>query len=410
MTRECKSLARLFQATICTLLLSVPGIAQHQPAFTTIDAPLAGTSYGYGTEVIAVNLFGVAAGYYVGNDNIVHGYARTPDGTFIRIDGPQCGAGQTSQCVPSSLPDSDDPFTPPSTWINLNAPGTYAAAVDLMGGVTGYYVDANGVAWGFLRRGPGPAWIRDEHRGEFTSIVVPDAGTQAGQGTFATNINWEGTIAGYYVDASYGNHGFVRAINGAITEFDVPDGIGNTFVSWAQCISATGAVAGNYFDSAGQSYGFVRHPNGKSFTTFEYMDPDQNQDLTPWTEQGTNIWGINAAGATVGAFIDANNIYHGLVRTADGKITVFDAPPAAAGAHTVSEAINDEGAVVGFYNDANGVHHGFLRSADGRFTYFDDPNGGGEFHQGTVPMFNIGDTVAGFYEDGDYVWHGFMRK
>jgi hypothetical protein len=390
--------------------LSVPGIAQHQSTFTTIDAPLAGGSYGYGTEVIAVNSFGVAAGYYVGYDNIVHGYARTPDGTFIKIDGPECRAGQTSQCVPSSLPDADDPYTPPVTWINLNAPGTYAAAVDLMGGVTGYYVDANGVAYGFLRRGSGPTWIRDEPWGEFTSIVVPDAGTQAGQGTFPINMNWEGTIAGYYVDANNGYHGFVRAHNGAITKFDVPDGIANTWVGWAQCISATGAVAGTYFDSAGQSYGFVRHPSGKSFTTFEYMDPDQNQDLTAWSGQGTNIWGINTAGTTVGAFIDANNIYHGLVRTADGQITVFDAPRAAAGAHTVSEAINDEGAVVGFYNDANGVHHGFLRSADSRFTYFDDPNAGGEFHQGTVPMFNIGDTVAGFYEDGDYVWHGFMRK
>jgi hypothetical protein len=389
------------------LILSIPAVAQHRPTFTTIDAPDAGRSYGYGTEVMAVSPFGVAAGYYVGYDNIVHGYARTLDGTFIKIDGPECAPGQTSQCVPPSLPDSNDPYTPPSTWINLNAPGTYAAAVDAWGAVTGYYVDANGVAYGFLRRGPGPPWIR---HGEFTSFVVPDAGTQAGQGTFAINMNWEGTIAGYYVDANNGYHGFVRTHNGAITKFDVPSGIGTTWVGWAQCISIWGAVAGTFFDSAGQSHGFVRDPRGETFTTFEYMDPNQNQDLTPWSGQGTNIWGINAAGTTVGAFIDANNIYHGLVRTADGKITVFDAARAPTGAHTVSEAINDEGVTVGFYNDVDGVHHGFLRSADGSFTYFDDPKGGDQFHQGTVAMFIVEHTVAGFYEDRDYVWHGFLRK
>ena len=399
-----------FLPAICMLILSIPAIAQHRPTFTTIDAPDAGRSYGYGTEVIAVNPFGRAAGYYVGYDNIVHGYARTPDGTFIKIDGPVCGDGQTSQCVPASLPDSNDPFTPPVTWINLNAPGTYAAAVDAWGAVTGYYVDANGVAYGFLRRRSDQHWLREQQRSDFTPIIVPDAGTQAGQGTFATNINWEGTIAGYYLDANYGSHGFVRARNGAITKFDVPDGISNTSLGWSQCISITGAVAGTYFDSAGLAHGFVRHPSGKSFTTFEFMDPDQNQDLTPWSGQGTNIWGINAAGTTVGGFIDANNIYHGLVRTADGKMTIFDAPRAPSGAHTVSEAINDEGATVGFYNDGDGVHHGFLRSADGRFTYFDDPNGGGQFHQGTVPMFIVEHTVAGFYEDGDYVWHGFLWK
>ena len=406
MIRHRKALRRLVPA-ICVLILSTPVIAQHLSNFTTIDAPRAGRSYGYGTEVIAINPFGVVAGYYVGYDNIVHGYAQNPDGTFIEIDGPECAASQTSQCVASSLPASDDPFTPPSTWINLNAPGTYGAAIDGAGEVAGYYVDANGVAYGFLYRGPGQNLIRDERLVEFTTIVVPDAGTQAGQGTFATNMNREGTIAGYYVDASYGYHGFLRTRNGAITKFDVPDGIGNISLGWTQGISDTGAVAGTYFDNDGQTHGFVRHPGGQSFSTFEYIDPDNNQDLTPWSGQGTNIWGINRTGTTVGGFIDANNIYHGLVRTAGGKITVFDAPRAAAGAHTVSEAINDDGAVVGFYNDANGVHHGFLRSADGRFTYFDDPNGGDQFHQGTVPMIIMGDAVAGFYEDRDYAWHGF---
>lgn len=407
MIRDSMAWARLCPA-MCMLISGAPAVAQHQPTITTIDAPGAGATSGYGTEGSAMNQAGVVTGYYVGYDNVVHAFVWAPDspglsgvgtpfrwggddGSFITFDGPG---------VPSSVPN--DPFSPPDTWINTSAPGTYAAAIDAMGAVTGYYVDANYVARGFLRAPDG----------KFTSFEAPYAGSEPGQGqgTFATNMNLQGTIAGYYVDANNGSHGFVRTRDGAITEFDVPGAIGNTWLGWAQCISATGAVAGTYFDSAGQSYGFVRDPGGKAFSTFEYIDPDQNQDLIAWSGQGTNIWGINAAGTTVGAFVDANNVYHGLVRTSDGKITVFDAPRAATGAHTVSEAINEEGAVVGFYNDANGVHHGFLRSADGRFTYFDDSNGGDQFHQGTVPMFIIEDAVAGFYEDGDYVWHGFVRN
>ena len=399
-TRDCMAWTWLLPA-ICVLILTmgVPARAQHQPTFTTIDARLAGGSSGYGTEVIVMNPAGVATGYYVGYDNIVHAYVRTPDGTLIPIDGPRCPAGQTVQCVPYSLPDSDDPYSPPNSWLNTNAPGTYGAAVDAMGAVAGYYVDANGAAYGYVRAS----------HGAFTSFSVSGAGTQAGQGTFAVNMNLEGMIAGYYVDAQNGWHGFVRARDGAITPFDPPDGIGSTWTGWAQCINTAGAVAGAYFDSNGLSIGFVRKPGGK-FETFAYMDPNQNQDLAAWSGQGTNIWAINAAGASVGTFVDANNTNHGLVRTAGGKITEFDAPRAPAGANTVSESIDDDGAVAGFYNDANGVHHGFLRSADGKFTYFDDPAGGDQFHQGTVPLYNHADTIAGFYEDANYVWHGFIRN
>jgi hypothetical protein len=395
MTRDCMVWGKILPA-IGMFILGVSAVAQHQPTFTTIDARLAGGSSGYGTEVEAMNPAGAATGFYVGYDNIVHAYVRTPDGTLTPIDGPRCPAGQTTQCVPSSLPDSDDPYSPPDSWINTNDPGTYGAAIDARGAVAGYYVDANGVAHGFVRT----------HSGEFTSFSVPGAGTEPGAGTFSTNMNLEGWIAGYYVDASGGSHGFLRARDGAITPFDPPDGVGTTWTGWSQCLNAAGALAGAFFDSNGLSYGFVRKPNGK-FETFAYMDSDQNQDLSAWSGEGTNIYAMNAAGTTAGSFQDADGVYHGLVRTADGRITVFDAPRAAAGANTMPQAIDDTGTVAGFYNDVNGVHHAFLRTAEGRFTYFDDPAGGDQFHQGTVPQFIVGHTVAGFYEDSNYVWHGF---
>jgi hypothetical protein len=377
--------------------VGVAALAQRQPTITTIDAPLAGAANGYGTEVEASNPAGVMTGFYVGYDNVVHAFVRTRDGHFTPIDGPG---------VPSSLPDVDDPYSPPGTWLNENAPGTYGAAIDATGAVTGYYVDASGVAHGFLRT----------PNGKFTLIEAKDAGTQAGQGTFSVNLNQKGGIAGYYVDASGGTHGFVRSRDGHITEFDAPEGIGSTWTGWTACLNDMGDVAGSYYDNTGNQRGFVRKPDG-TFETFAYAAPG-SAPLAPWSAQGTNIWTLNDAGATSGVFVDTKNVYHGIVRSADGKMTVFDVPRAPKGADTIPQDINSAGAIVGLYNDAPDSnpargHHGFVRSANGRFTYFDVPVEDPKNLHGTVPFFINEDRITGFYidgTDGNYVWHGFERK
>jgi len=169
-TRDCMP-RRMLLAVMFMLIMGVPSRAQHQPSFKTIDAPKAGISYGYGTQVEEVNPSGLIIGYYVGYDNIVHSFLRTVDNKFITIDGPVCAAGQTSMCVPQSMPDSADPYAPPNTWLNESAPGTYAAAVDAMGTVTGYYVDANGVAYSYLSIGSGPSSILQRRR-PFTTFIT----------------------------------------------------------------------------------------------------------------------------------------------------------------------------------------------------------------------------------------------
>ena len=147
---------------MCVLILSVPALAQHQLSITTINAPVAGGSNGYGTQVMAINPSGWATGYYVAYDNVVHAYVRTPDGQFTPINGPG---------VPWSA--LNDPYSPPITWIDLNAPGTYGAAISARGTVTGYYIDEYKVAHGYLRT----------LDGTFTKIEAKDAGNEAGQGT-----------------------------------------------------------------------------------------------------------------------------------------------------------------------------------------------------------------------------------
>src|SRR6266404_2704432 len=56
--------------------------------------------------------------------------------------------------------------------------------------------------------------------------------------TFAQSINEQGAIAGYYYDAGFAAHGFVRNGRGTITTFDVPGAL-QTF---AQSINERGAI------------------------------------------------------------------------------------------------------------------------------------------------------------------------
>src|SRR5437016_4699876 len=131
----------------------------------------------------------------------------------------------------------------------------------------------------------------------FTTFDAPGAGTGPGQGTFALNINPAGEISGYSQDASNVFHGFVRTPDGAITTFDAP-----------------GAGTGPFQGTA-----------------------------------TTSVDGMNPAGATVGQYLDASNVFHGFVRAPNGTITTFDAPGAGTGAFqgTVVNGINPAGVMEG---------------------------------------------------------------
>jgi hypothetical protein len=134
-------------------------------------------------------------------------------------------------------------------------------------------------------------------------------------------------------------------------------------------------------------------------------------DTTPGDYNGTYPTGINNLGAITGYYIDANDVYHGFLRSPVGKLTSFEAPGAdtTPGSFngTSPGAINDVGAIAGSYGDANGVNHGFLRSPDGKFTTFDVPGAGG---YGSFPIgLNIEGAVVGYYTDSDFVFYAFLR-
>ena len=119
-------------------------------------------------------------------------------------------------------------------------------AISPQGTITGFF-DSNG-NHGYVR-------ARD---GTFITFDVPGAGTGSGHGTFAFSINPAETITGFYVDASGLAHGFVRARDGAITTFDAPGaGTGINQGTLPSMPNPPGAIVGSFLDASNAFHGFL---------------------------------------------------------------------------------------------------------------------------------------------------------
>ena len=98
----------------------------------------------------------------------------------------------------------------------------------------------------------------DAAGGTFMSLTIP--------GVYLNNgplINTAGDIVGYYKDGIGAYHGFVRAADGTITEFDAPGaGTAESEGTVAAGINATGAIVGSYRDSGNIWHGFIRATDG----------------------------------------------------------------------------------------------------------------------------------------------------
>lgn len=369
---KCRKLTCVTALTLfAALAVNVPAWGQEnsQPRLIKFDVAGAGTGSGQGTLPFAISPNGTVTGFYC--DAVTcHGFLRDPAGAITTFDAP------------------DD------------TNGTYSQAINPAGAITGYYADVSGVNHGFLRAADG----------SITTFDVSEAGTGSGQGTFPANINPAGEIAGSYVDASGVNHGFLRDPDGAVITFDVPGaGTGSgqgTVPNFTDCLTPAGAVAGYYMDASGGNHGFVRASDG-TITTFDV--PGAVEGTGPF--QGTKVAGINPAGTISGNWFDAKSATHGFLRAPDGTITKYDVPDAGTGfgQGTVGASINPAGDLVSYWADANSVSHGYLRSPSGVITKFDVPGAGTGAFQGTLPFDNNpSNSVTGFYVDANNVNHGFL--
>jgi hypothetical protein len=293
-------------------------------------------------------------------------------------------------------------FDPPGVeGLTGSGQGTVVYGLNPLGAVAGFYLDANFVNHSFLRA----------PNGSITTFDDPSAGSVVGsyQGTIAYDINVWGTIAGFYRDANDINHGFVRSPWGAFTTFDAP-AAGSVVGSYQGTITAGfsgltpfGAITGSYIDANNVYHGYLRNPDG----TFKAFDPG----VVSVSGDGTFPTSLNLSATITGQFIDDNNVSHGFLRTPDGNITTFEAPGSGAGPGqgTSAQNINVLGAITGYYTDANNVNHGFLRSSDGKIITFDAPGAGTGSGQGTFATSNNeAGAIAGYYVDGNGVAHGFV--
>ena len=126
----------------------------------------------------------------------------------------------------------------------------------------------------------------------------------------ASALNLEGTFTGTFtLTRTAALHGYVRAANGNITEYNVNGaGTGSGQGTEGSSISDLGTTAGNYIDSSGVNHGFLRGPSG-DITTFNVSAAGTGSG------QGTVPEGIDLWGGVTGQYVDSSNVNHGFVRS-----------------------------------------------------------------------------------------------
>jgi hypothetical protein len=249
--------------------------------FKIFDAPDAGTGAFQGSGGLSVNAAGTILGEYFDAGNVSHSFLRTPDGTITEFDAP--GAGTSSY------------------------QGTYPAnnsGINSEGASVGEYLDANYVYHGYMRAPDG----------SFTEFDDPYAG--ADTGTLSLGINHAGEISGVYIDESDAFHGYLLAPDGTFTEVDVPGAGAGIYEGTNACwfiacwgsINAAGTITGFFVDANYVYHGFLRTRDGE-FTIFDAP----GTGVGTW--QGTQPMSIDREGGITGYYTDTNNVVHGFVRT-----------------------------------------------------------------------------------------------
>lgn len=374
----CRAVRIILCLASCLLAWSFAVTAQ-ESKIISFDAPGADLKPGdyNGTYPSAINNWGVLTGWYIDSNNVYHGFVRSPDGIFTAFQAP--GAATT-------------PYN-----------GTTPFTINDLGVIIGNYTDASGFNHSFVRT----------REGKFTSFDPPGVG---GYGSFPVAINLEGAIAGLYTDSNFSYRAFLRSPDGKFTTWIGPDactgnGSEGCYGSGATNINAFGIVVGGYEDNEGNfvHHGLVRNLDGK-LKTFDAPGAGTG------SYQGTGCpgcyLGLNQLGAIAGTYIDANSVQHGFLRTPDGEFTNFDAPGAGTGIYQGTgcpsdcpTSLNDLGAIMGTYVDANYVYHGYLRTPNGKIVTVDPA---GSVFTWSTGLNDLG-QITGYYADASGVYHGFLR-
>jgi hypothetical protein len=359
-----------------------PAAYANPPALVVFDAPDAGTGVVQGTGcfgcTFGINQSGAIVGTYSDANNVLHAFLRHPNGSFATFDAP--GADTTANSFH----------------------GTRAQSINELGAIAGDYTDVNGVAHGYLR----------DPFGRFTTFDVPGAVN----GTSVIYLSLDGNIAGYALDVDLVFHAYLRRPDGTFAVFAGPNACttgtsAGCYGSEATYVDFFGIRVGNFMDSSANlvSHGVIRGSFGGR-TTFDA--PGAGTGFYQGTGcPGCNL-GVDLWGTIAGSYTDSNYVFHGFVRSPDGRFTTFEAPGAGSAASEGTGCpsdcpvgLNNFGVITGSYIDANGTQHGYVRSARGTFTTLDPAD-----TIVTQPeAINDAGTIVGYFLDGNLVLHGFIK-
>jgi uncharacterized membrane protein len=245
---------------------------------------------------------------------------------------------------------------------------TLAEAINDKGTIVGEYENEGPTFGGFIRKPDG----RIKNLGAAIPLAINEAGDVCGyyrtsqsdndhaflltsDGTLtmieaggyasvATAINDAGTVVGVSYEELRRRdrvHGFIRAPDGLVTIFDVP----NTRYTAPQAIAADGTIVG-YF-GGNRQHGFMRAPDG----TLTVIDAPNGKSTRPLS--------INVKDEIVGSDARKSNV-HSFLRKVDGKTLRFD-PPGGKGT-SIASAINRKGDIVGGFGVIEQAYHAYLRT------------------------------------------------
>jgi hypothetical protein len=216
-----------------------------------------------------------------------------------------------------------------------NFPGsaqTQVTAIDNIGNTAGFWVDASGNNFGFVR------W-----NNVFTSYKDPHTGT--GTVNQLLGINDLGIAVGFYVDGAGVTHAVsLNQATGVFTEIVPPGGKNPT----ATGINNNGDITGFLTTASGASVGWL--DKGGSFSDFTFP-----------RATSTMPFGINLKDQIVGVYTDRAGAMHGFILSNPLTHAIWRKvdDPNGIGTTTVN-GINDMRQIVGFYVDSGGNTDGFL--------------------------------------------------
>ncbi len=216
--------------------------------------------------------------------------------------------------------------------------------------------------------------------GVFTTYDFPGS-----VNTYFYGLDNTGKAAGHYKDIDGFYHGVILE-GGELRQYDFP-GAAETQIYGIS--DETGALSGNIVDAAGVSHAY----SGDLIITF----PGAAQTYGDF---------VNAAGAVVGSYIDADGMFHGFIRNPDGSFTTIDLPEMPNLEFLFVNTITDFGAVGFRAKVENDILRSYILMPDG--TLYEIRIPGSVIT--VVRNVNQDGSIVGFYDLADGRRHGFLGR